>query len=452
MNTMTGEPILVIDDEPDMRIALAHALSTSGFDVATAADGTEGVKRFERERFNMVITDMKMPAMSGMDVLKRIKTMSPHVPVIMITAYGTIGNAVDAMKEGAADYILKPFSADILEAAVRKIGLQIRSQGRVNCAALQQDSDDEKKIVTSSREMMRMLEQARSIAPSKATVLIQGESGTGKELLATYIHEHGGAKEQPYVAVNCAALPEALAESELFGHEKGSFTGAIRKKIGKFELANNGTLVLDEVSEMPMHLQAKLLRVLQEKEIDPVGACRPVPIVVRVIAISNVDLKQAVEKGRFRKDLYYRLNVVPLEIPPLRERPEDIPVLAHYFLQKYRNRYDREMNEIAEETITLLRKYDWPGNVREFENTIERSVLLGEGKQLLPKHLFLEESGEYPSDAIPVKVGVSLRDMERELIFKTLKEVGNNRTQAAGILGISIRTLRNKLREYRTVQ
>lgn len=448
--TMGGEPILVVDDEHDMRMALAHALSTSGYPVETAADGSEAIRRFEHEQFRMVITDMRMPEMSGMEVLRRVKRISPHVPVILITAYGTINSAVDAMKEGAADFILKPFSSEMLEEAVKKVGGGLNGTHEERKLEPQRlEGCEDRRIVTCDPEMIRMLAVAKNVAPSRATVLIQGESGTGKELLAAYIHEHGSRKEHPYIAVNCAALPETLAESELFGHERGSFTGAVRKKLGKFELANHGTLVLDEVSEMPLHLQAKLLRVLQEKEIDPVGGHRPVPLSIRIIAVTNRELRNVVKDGKFREDLYYRLNVIPLVIPPLRDRKNDIPLLAEHFLEKYSTRYGKEMKSIAEETISLLRKCDWRGNVRELENAIERAVLLANEKVLLPKHLFFEEMLSTSNESVSVKVGVSLRDMEREVIFKTLKEVGDNRTHAARLLGISIRTLRNKLREYR---
>ena len=361
-SSMSLDPILVVDDEPDMRLALAHALNVNGYSVETASDGNEAVSRFQHERFQMVITDMKMPEMSGLEVLRRVRRISPDIPVIMITAYGTIDNAVDAMKEGASDYILKPFSSDILESAVKKVHTQLNlSPSSKKNGQVRPTTADPKHFVSRDEGVLKMLGIAKDIAPSKATVLIRGESGTGKELLAAYIHEQCSQKESPYIAINCAALPESLAESELFGHEKGSFTGAIRKKIGKFEQANQGTLVLDEISEMPLHLQAKLLRVLQEKEIDPVGGNRVVPVDTRVIAISNVDLKKAVESGKFREDLYYRLNVIPLIIPPLRKRKIDIPPLSQYFLDKFNTRYGKEMTRIADETLELLLKYDWAG-------------------------------------------------------------------------------------------
>ncbi len=296
-----------------------------------------------------------------------------------------------------------------------------------------------------------MLSRARSVAPSTATVLIQGESGTGKELLAAYVHHHSRNSQAPYVALNCAALPDTLAESELFGHEKGSFTGAVGRKIGKFELAKQGTVVLDEISEMPLPLQAKLLRVLQEKEIDRIGGTHPIPIDARVIAISNVDLKTAVNEGKFREDLYYRINVIPLTLPPLRERKEDIELLAEHFLKKYCLANQKTITGIDDVAMKMLINYSWKGNVRELENTMERAVLISVGGIILPEHLLLDLSEHEPESAatFSVNAGYTVREMEKELILRTLKDVDDNRTHAAELLGISIRTLRNKLQEYR---
>ena len=447
---MQERSILVVDDEPEMRTALTHALSRSGYSVETASNGFEGLSKFKKKDFNIVITDMKMPEMTGMEVLEGVKRISPQIPVLMITAFGTINKAVEAMKEGASDYILKPFSSEALEAAVGK-ALKI-ADGQSHGKSLDVRSwrpSGAKKIITQDSELIKISNLAKNVAPSNATVLILGESGTGKELLASFIHQNSDRSERPYVAVNCAALPESLAESELFGHEKGSFTGAESRKIGKFELGNNGTVLLDEISEMTMPLQAKLLRVLQEREIDRIGGNKPIPIDVRIIAISNIDLKNAVKEGTFRQDLFYRLNVIPLTLPALRKRKGDIPLLASHFLKKFSGDNGKEMKRISEQTLSLLQKYDWKGNVRELENTIERAVLLGSGEVLLPKHLFLEKSEVSSQQPIPLKVGLSLKEMEKQLIFKTLKEVNDNRTRAAKLLGISIRTLRNKLREYK---
>jgi len=450
---MSTKSILVVDDEPDMRIALTHALSRSGYSVATASSGFEALEKFQRETFRIVITDIKMSKMSGLEVLQEVKKVSPQIPVIMITAYGTISNAVEAMKEGASDYLLKPFSSETLEEAVRKAWENSNGQAKDRPIEIYSRKNSEtKRIITQDSNLLKILDLAKNVASSNATVLIQGESGTGKELLASFIHQHSRQEKKPYVAVNCAALPEGLAESELFGHEKGSFTGALSRKTGKFELANQGTILLDEISEMAMPLQAKLLRVLQERVVDRVGGSKPIPIDVRIIAITNIDLKKAVKEGKFREDLFYRVNVIPLTILPLRERKGDIPPLAKYFLEKYSLNNNKNMTRIAEETISLLLKYDWKGNARELENTIERAVLLGEGEVLLPKHLFLEEPEPERVRRVSsnlIRVGLSVKEMEKELIFLTLKEAKDNRTHAAKNLGISIRTLRNKLREYR---
>ncbi|MCD6273749.1 MAG: sigma-54-dependent Fis family transcriptional regulator [Deltaproteobacteria bacterium] len=444
------EQILVVDDEPDMRSALTHVLHRNGYDVESADNGPEALKKFKNHKFSMVITDVKMPDMSGMEVLGAIKKISPEVPVIMMSAYGTIGKAVDAMKEGASDYLVKPFSFESLEMVVKRIG------DKLNCGSLcrkddtdQQDNLKEKGIITQDPMLRETIRLAKNVASSNANILLQGESGTGKEMFASFIHHNSAHGNGPYVAVNCAALPDGLAESELFGHEKGAFTGALNQRKGKFELANNGTIVLDEISEMALQLQAKLLRVLQEREVIRVGGIKSIPINSRIIAVSNVDLDTAVKAGRFREDLFYRINVIPITIPPLRDRKEDIPVLAEHFLKKYSNKNNRKMSKIADETLSLLLKYNWNGNVRELENTMERAALLGEGDTVLPGHLFLEINDDNKTKDLPVMVGQSLKEMEKELIFQTLEEVDDNRTHAARILGISIRTLRNKLREYR---
>ena len=446
-------PILVVDSQPDIRIELEQSLNRVGFPVESASDGSEALDMFKAVKYSMVIADEQSSGENGLAVLNSIKNISPQVPVVIMTARGSVHNAVEAMQAGACDYILKPFSFDVIEKTVKNaIAFSGLHEGaRVN------KSDEGypgkkigKDIITRSPIMEGILKQARNIAPSKATVLIQGESGTGKELLAAYVHRHSLHPEAPYLAINCAALPDALAESELFGHEKGAFTGAVGRKIGKFELAKKGTLVLDEISEMPLPLQAKLLRVLQEKEIDRVGGSRPIPIDARVIAISNVDLKKAVKEGKFREDLYYRINVIPLTLPALRQRRDDIEILACHFLEKY-SRLNRKTKITIEDTaMDVLRKHAWEGNVRELENTIERAVLIG-GQQISARDLLLDVSDLEAAETgtFRVKAGQTVRDMEKELICQTLQDVNDNRTQAAELLGISIRTLRNKLREYR---
>lgn len=445
-----AHPILIADDESDMRMALTHALNRNGYSVEAASNGIEALEKFKRGKFSLVIADMKLPKMSGMEVLGEVKKISPQIPVIMITANGTIENAVEAMQEGASDYILKPFSAEVLESVVKKVGRNSNGQRKVKLETMDLSKGSRQtKVVTQDPRSLNILRLAKKIAPSRATVLIQGETGTGKEVFALFIHRHSGKAERPYVAINCASLPDGLAESELFGHEKGSFTGATNKKIGKFELANHGTIVLDEISEMSMPIQAKLLRAIQERVIDRVGGSKPIPIDVRIIAISNEDLRKAVNKGKFREDLFYRVNVIPFTIPPLRERKGDIPLLVQHFLEKYSSLNGRGMATISDEALSALMDLEWKGNVRELENTIERATLLTEHETILPEHLFLEDAANDKHKPIQIRPGMTVKEMEKDLIFKTLQEVNDNRTHAADMLGVSIRTLRNKLREYK---
>ncbi len=445
-------PILVVDNQPDMRTELEQGLNRVGFPVESASDGSEALDMFKAVKYSMVIADEQSPGVDGLEVLNSVKKISPQIPVVIMTAQGTVQNAVEAMQAGACDYILKPFSFEILEKTVKKaIGPLSGRAGLKSGGEAVHNRKAGKDIVTRNLKLKGILKQARGIAPSNATVLIQGESGTGKELLAAYVHRHSLHPEAPYVAINCAALPDTLAESELFGHEKGSFTGAVGRKIGKFELVKKGTLVLDEISEMPLPLQAKLLRVLQEKEIDRVGGTHPIPISARVIAISNVDLRKAVKDGKFREDLYYRIHVIPLTLPPLRQRWEDIELLAHFFLEKHCRVNCKNIVGIDEAAMDILRNHAWNGNVRELENTMERAVLIGSERNILPRDLLLEasENRAESSDTFSVKAGRTVRDMEKELIFRTLQDVNDNRTQAAELLGISIRTLINKLCEYK---
>lgn len=442
--------ILVVDDEGSMRLALSEALKRGGHTVDTAIDGFEALQKFRKDQFQMVISDVKMPKMSGLDVLKEIKRISPRTPVIMVTAYGTIQNAVEAMKEGASDYILKPFSYEDLETAVKRAMMM---SGPISAPRRERSGSGRMKtrvIVTQAPKMQKLLDLAKNIASSNSTVLIQGESGTGKELLARFICEYSPRRDKPLVAINCAAIPENLLESELFGYEKGAFTGASTQRIGKFEMANRGTILLDEISEMSFQLQAKLLRVLQEFELDRIGGKTSIPIDVRVICTTNEDLRKTVEEGNFREDLFYRLNVIPLTIPPLRERKNDIPGLVEHFLRgNGAQGGPKKAVTVSQEAHALLQKYDWKGNVRELENFIERAALVCEEGVIEPRHFFLDGAVKPRSESREVPVGSTLREMEKQLIFKTLEEVDGNRTHAAKVLGISIRTLRNKLNEYR---
>jgi two-component system response regulator FlrC len=362
-----------------------------------------------------------------------------------------VESAVEAMREGAFDYIMKPFSLDLIEETVSR-ALE-SANGRAKIVPNKPQSGGERRMVSDDPGMKRLLKMAVNVAPSQATVLLQGESGTGKELLARYIHANSDRCGGPFVAVNCASLPEGLLESELFGHEKGSFTGAIAKKSGKFELASGGTILLDEISEMDLSLQAKLLRVLQEGEVDRVGGKAPTKIDVRVIATTNRNLKEWVEQGNFRQDLYYRLNVIPLTIPPLRERPGDISLLADFFLEKYAAQNNKSHKKLSAEALARLINYNWPGNVRELENIMARGALLSVEPEVMVGDLFLDEqpAQEQAPDPVQAPSGEisTLREMEKGLIYKALDKTEGNRTHAAKILGISVRTLRNKLAEYK---
>jgi len=446
---MQVDSVLVIDDEPDMQLALRHALKKNGCDVQCVGNGAEGLKRFREEKFDLVITDMRMPEMSGMQVLKGVKAVSPNIPVIMMTAYGSINRAVAAMKAGATDYLLKPFSLETLTATVQKvcdIGVSPERSFRGEPEATA--GLREKTIITQDPCMMDVLALAKRVADSDATILILGENGTGKELLASFIHQESRRKSASLVAINCAALQETLAESELFGYERGAFTGAFTRKMGRFELADQGTLLLDEVSELTLNMQAKILRVLQEREIDRVGGQQPRAIDIRIIAISNQDLVKAVQENRFREDLFYRLNVLPMTLPPLRERKKDIPLLAKFFLKKYSLINNRRMIKVAPATLECLLSHPWPGNIRELENVVERAVLVGKGDTMFPEHLNFANTRDVSPPTGLVPSGATIKEMETALILDTLNACQNNRTRAAERLGISIRTLRNRLREY----
>ena len=478
---MISNPILIVDDEVEMRIAMSETLKHCGYPVELSHNAIDALKKYKENDYSMVITDMTMPKRSGLELLKDIKRLDSAKPVIMATAYATVETAVEAMKHGAVDYIKKPIDFDsflfLVERALAfkgHTGSMVPLEGEPK-PVKGRVTESSKEIVTQNQEMLNLLDVTKNISKSKATVLIQSESGTGKELLAHYIHDHSERAGKPFVAVNCAALPDTLLESELFGYKKGAFTGANQDHRGKFEQAHTGTILLDEISEMALPLQAKLLRVLQEHEIDKVGGKEPIQVDVRVVATTNRGMLEMVESGKFREDLYFRLNVIPLALPALRERMDDLPVLVEHFLDKHSRLNNRERPTVSPETMAILRDYRWRGNVRELENVVERALLLCDGKEIKPHNLLMhsqmgkqsinqdlarattsqptpesaEEIPESKDSALGIEVGMSMKEAEKKLIFETLRETGGNRTKAAKILGISIRTLRNKLNEYR---
>lgn len=439
---MITRPILVVDDEPEMRMAVYESLTRSGYNVATAIDGKDAIEKIHSDDFGMVITDMKMPGMDGMNLLKELTRRTLKIPVVMITAYGTIDMAVNAMKLGAYDYIIKPFKYETLEEVIKRA---LGATGEVPVKTCLK----EREFITADPQMLKLLSMVKIIASSPSTILIQGESGTGKEVAARFVHKMSNRANGPFVAVNCAALPEGLLESELFGFEKGAFTGANTRRVGKFELANGGTLLLDEISEMSLSLQAKLLRVIQEREVDRIGGRLPVPLDIRIVVTTNRSLKNEVERGAFREDLYYRLNVFPVFLPPLRERKGDIPLLAGFFVKKFSLMMGKNCMRISKDAENYLQTMEWKGNIREFENYIERVVILKDGTEITAKDL-IDDITEIGS---PVRISrddnQSMHEMEKDFILKTLENTGGNRTHAAKILGISIRTLRNRLKEYK---
>jgi DNA-binding NtrC family response regulator len=448
--------ILLVDDEPSLRSVLSETLCGCGYDIETAENGAEALHKFPSGQFSLVITDMRMPKTGGMDVLRGIKKISPATPVVVITAYGTVNAAVEAMKEGAADFVMKPFSPDQMAMIVDTHLRRSLQEEKKEKPALETEVASDAAIISRDKRILAIQEMLKNVAKSKSSVLIQGESGTGKELFARFLYRHSDRNGKPFVAVNCAAIPDHLLESEMFGYEKGAFTGASQRKLGKFELAHKGTLLLDEIGEMDIHLQAKLLRAIQEEEIDRVGGHDPIPVDVRLIATTNADLTRSIEEKKFRSDLYYRLNVVPVKIPPLRERNGDTALLTEFFLTKYSRRNNRPKPSLSSEVVAMLQSCSWPGNVRELENVIERAVLLCQGSVILPENLCLDATAPLPQQndgrvdkgEISTGMGMTLRDMERNLIFETLQTVNGNKTRASELLGVSVRTVRNKLNEY----
>ncbi len=448
---MPNTRILVIDDEEIMREYVEEALTRAGYTVDGASTGAEGVALFEKKQHDIVVTDLKMTPMSGQQVLEAVLEKNANAHVIVMTAYGTIETAVAALKAGADDYILKPFTPDAIELAVSR-ALERGRLAREN-QYLRAELDaiyDFGSMVGESPTMQAVYEQIKKVSGTKATVLIRGESGTGKELVARAIHYSGARRDKAFIKVNCAALSAGILESELFGHERGAFTSAHDRKIGRFELAHGGTILLDEISEIGMELQPKLLRVLQEREFERVGGNDTIEVDTHVVATSNRALEKAVEEGNFRQDLFYRLAVITIQLPPLRARREDIPALMDHFLERYNKANGREVRGYSDAARKLFLDYGWPGNVRELQNAVERAVVLADTSTLEAKHFQLGGPGA-PGQGAPenaLRAGMTVAEMERQLIFETLKHCDDNRTKAAELLGISVRTLRNKLNEY----
>lgn len=450
------ETILIVEDRESMSDMLKETLKAEGYRTVIARDGLEGIKKLKEDMVALVLTDLKLPKRDGMDVLRAAKEENPLMPVIVMTAFGSVETAVIAMKEGAFDFITKPFDTDHLLMLMKR-ALETQKLMTENMLLKEEFSAQLgiPRIIGKSGKIASVAQNIQKVAPSKTTVLLLGESGTGKELFARAIHNLSPRREYPFVPINCAAIPRELLESELFGHEKGAFTGADFRKLGKFELADRGTIFLDEIGEMDIALQAKILRVLQEGEIERVGGLKTIKIDVRVIAASNKDLEKAVSEKAFREDLFYRLSVFPVKIPPLRERTEDIPLLVDFFLNKYCRELKAPLKSISNETMELLVNYSWKGNVRELENTIERAIILCDGKMITPEHVSLSP--------LPLEAGLknlpmngtledaskeALRIAETQRITKALKETKGNKSRAAEALQVSYKTLLTKIKEY----
>ena len=447
MKENTANSVLVVDDEPGMRIALTASFQREGWRVETASGAFEALRKFQTTPFPLVITDVRMPDGDGLQLLRSVRSANPATAVIVLTAFGSVPEAVQAIQGGACDYLTKPISFEQLRSSVARVMQQ--------AASMPADFEEPSAaIIGSAPALLQALDRARHVAKTNADCLIEAESGTGKELLAHFIHHHSARHQGAFVAVNCAAVPEDLLESELFGHMRGAFTGATAAKAGKFELAQGGTLLLDEIGEMPINLQPKLLRTLQERQVERLGGVRPTPVNLRVIATTNVSLKDMVEQGRFRTDLYYRLNVIPLTLPPLRERREDIRELAEYFARKFAAEANRPLPVLQAEFTAGLERHPWPGNVRELANFMHRIVALNDSREIGPEHLTAElfsstKARPLRSVAPPsLPAGTSIRELERRLLETTLDNTGGNRTRAAEMLGVSLRTIRNKIREY----
>jgi two-component system response regulator HydG len=455
MNSNEKIIVLVVDDDSGHQVTLKTIIKSWGYQVEVADDGAEAVEKVKEIPFDLILMDVKMAVMSGIEALKLIKQYNPAIPILIMTAYSSVESAVDALKSGAYDYLTKPLDFDALKITIERAldHTSLKKENQTLKEKLESDFNI-KNIIGTSRVMRDLTDMVRTFAPSEATVLITGESGTGKELIARAIHFNSTYKKGPLVIVNCAALTETLLESELFGHEKGSFTGADKRREGRFMQANNGTIFLDEIGEMSAMMQAKLLRAIQDREIQRVGSDETINVNVRIIAATNRDLQEEVSTGKFREDLFYRLNVVTLMVPPLRKRPDDIPLLAQYFLNKYAEKNRKQVKGFTPLAMDMFLKYEWPGNVRELENALERAVILLPGDYISEKELPLSITDAYPLDdpkPVPhneISQGQSLENIEKSAILTALEESGGNKSEAARKLGINRRTLYKKLEKF----
>ncbi len=445
--------ILLIDDDDSLRRVAEYNLREEGYDVVTAAAGAEGLQLFRDRSIDLVLTDIRMPEMDGLDLLARLKAIQPDLPVVLLTAHGTISSAVEAMKLGAFDYLTKPFDRDRLRATVRK-ALDMAALATENRQLRQVIAErfSFANMIAGSRAMRAVTDTAGRVAQTETTVLLDGESGTGKELLAKAIHFHSSRSRGPFVTINCGAIPEQLLESELFGHRRGSFTGAVADKKGKFEVADRGTIFLDEIGELPLMLQVKILRVLQEREIDKVGDTRPIKVDVRVIAATNRDLEKMIADGTFRDDLYYRLAVVSIRMPPLRERADDIPLLVDHFLDKHAGRLGKPRPQVDKRVYAAFNRYAWPGNIRELENVIERALVLDRDGVLAMDDLAERlQSAERQVGTLRMELpdeGISLEEVEKELLRAALHKHSWNQTRAAAYLRITRSTLLYRMQKF----
>jgi two-component system, NtrC family, response regulator AtoC len=442
--------ILIVDDDRNTCKVLRGLLENEGFNVLTSHDADTALPIIEKQDLDVIVTDLKMPGKSGMDLITLSQERRPSVPVIMITAYGNIEAAVAAMKKGAYDFITKPFDEDELMNVIEKALSESKKNRELISNYFEKESQFLPDIIGKTQAIQQILQAVQKVAPTDSTVLITGETGVGKELIAKAIHLASNRRKYPFVKVNCTAIPENLLESELFGYEKGAFTGAVTTKPGRFEIAHQGTIFLDEIGEMPLHLQGKLLNVLQDKAFERVGGVKTIRVDARIIAATNIDLHAALQSGKFRTDLFFRLNVVPIHIAPLRERKDDLISLVEYLLKKFTTKY-RKVMRVSPEVIAALTNYDWPGNIRELENVIERMVVMSESDIISLEQVPSEVLGKVPiiePTTLKEKIGTISHVTEKEMIIDALNKTTQNRTKAAKLLGISRRTLQNKIKEY----